>query len=222
MHPLFPEFISYLDQQDKENCIRVTLSHLENKTLDTVTLYNEILTPAQNTRLCQTELKEICIWEEHVRTSIVRTIIECCYPYIVRERDEKYGSSHKGKAVVLCPPEELHEIGARMVADFFILCGFNVIFIGANTPQDDILNAIKYTRPKYVAISVTNYYNLVAARNVVEKILDLKAAIYFQLILGGQACRRNPDTCWQLGTDRVLDSFEDIKKFTGGATGAIA
>ncbi len=221
MHPVFSEFISYLDRQDKEKCVSFILSLLESRTLDSLTLYNEILTPAQYARVRKTDQKEICIWEEHVRTSIVRTIIECCYPFIIKERDEKYGSSFSGKVIVLCPPEELHEIGARMVADFFTLCGFSVIFIGANTPKNDIINAIKSTQPRYVAISITNYYNLVATRNVVKEIVDLKDAFSFQVILGGQACQRNPDTCRQLGTDLILDTFEDIKGLAGGQTNVI-
>ena len=161
-----------------------------------------------------------CIWKEHIRTSIVRTIIECAYPYIIEERNKKYGPKPKGKAVVVCPPEELHELGALMVTDFFTLIGFSVTFVGANTPQDDIIHAIKYIKPDYVAVSITNYYNLVATRRLVLKIREMIKSTSFRLILGGQACRENPDVCEKLGADMVLQTFEEIEKLTRGTDDA--
>jgi MerR family transcriptional regulator, light-induced transcriptional regulator len=214
MHPLYSEFISTLDSLDKEKGLQLVLGKLDSRELDIVTLYNEILTPAQYEDLAKKAKEGNCIWQEHIRTSIVRTIIECCYPYVIRERDHKYVSAWKGKVVVVCPPEELHEIGARMVADYFTLCGFRVLFIGANTPQNDILNGIQYLRPEYVAVSVTSYFNLLATKNAIRKIMDLRDTLSFQVILGGQACRSNPAACNQTGADMILESFEDIRSLS--------
>jgi methanogenic corrinoid protein MtbC1 len=216
MHPLYDEFVSYLDAEDKEKCVQVVLSSLQNQSIDIVTLYNEILTPAMYADFCTEEEEEICIWKEHIRTSIVRTIIECGYPYIIEERNTKYGSSSKGRVVVVCPPGELHELGARMIADFFTLCGFNVTFVGANTPQSDIISAIKYVSPAYIAISITNYYNLVATRRLIIQIRSVKAGASFRIILGGQACQGNPDTCHEMGADMILHTFEEIEKLVKG------
>jgi MerR family transcriptional regulator, light-induced transcriptional regulator len=217
INPLYNEFITYLEGQEKEKCVLWVLAQLEKKTLDIVQLYNEIISPAQYSGFCRSEQKEISIWEEHVRTAIIRTIIECCYPFIFKEREELYGASYQGKVVILCPPGELHEIGARMAADFFSLCGFQVLFVGANTPLDDILNVIKYSQPKYVGISVTNQYNLIEARDGIVKILELKKDVpFFKLILGGQACRRNYEACLKLGADLILDTFNDIRNLNEG------
>ncbi len=157
MHRLFNEFIDQINRQHKEQCVQMVLSSLHTQNIDIVTLYNEVLTPALTNHACPPEHNEISIWEEHVRTSIIRTIIECCYPFVIKERDEKYHSAFKGRVAAVCPPDELHEIGIRMVADFFTLCGYNVDFVGANTPVKHIISAIKYIRPDYVAISITNY-----------------------------------------------------------------
>ncbi len=220
MHPLYDEFISYLDAEDKERSVRFVLSHLQDKSVDVLALYNEILTPAMYADFCTETEREICIWKEHIRTSIVRTIIECAYPFIIEERNTKYGPTSKGKAVIVCPPGELHELGARMVADFFTLCGFYVTFVGANTPRDDIVNAIKYINPAYVAISVTNYYNLVATRKLILQIRKISGSGPFRVILGGQACRGNPDSCREMGADMVLQTFEEIEKLAKGRDNA--
>jgi methanogenic corrinoid protein MtbC1 len=216
MNPYYTEFIEYLDQEDKESSVRWVLGKIQDNSIDVVTLYNEILTPALNVAFCKSDQKEICIWEEHIRTSIIRTIIECCYPYVIKERDDKYHSELKGKTLVVCPPGELHEIGARMIADFFILSGFRVVFVGANTPQDDIVNAVKYEKPEFVAISITNYFNLVEARTTIQRIADLKNSLTFKVILGGQACQANPTACRQFNPDLILHSFKDIKRLSEG------
>jgi len=121
--------------------------------------------------------------------------------------------------IVVCPTEELHEIGARMVTDFFTLCGYTATFIGANTPQDEIMEAIKYIQPVYVALSVTNNYNLIAARKAVQRISEQKEAFKFKVILGGQACRYQPAVCLEMGADMVLQTFKDIRSL-GGANNA--
>ena len=212
MNPIYNVFISYLDAEDKEKCVEFVLSNLQNQSIDIVTLYEDILSPAMHSDFCKEDEQDICIWKEHVRTSIVRTIVECAYPYVIKERDSKYGYSPGEKVLVVCPPEELHELGARMIADFFTICGFNTTFVGANTPQKDIITAVKVLDPTYVAISVTNYYNLVATKHFIMEIGDMKTDKSFQIILGGQACFRNLDTCHEMGINLILHTFEDIKK----------
>jgi len=217
---LYNEFISYLDRKQKADCVRFAVSHLSDGTLDVVTFYNDILTPSLYAEICTVTNSRICIWEEHVRTSIVRTVVENCYPYVIKERDEKYRYPHGGKTIITCPPEELHEIGARMVADFFTLCGFETTFVGANTPQEDIVSAIEYFEPDYVGVSVTNVYNLVATRKLLSGILEIKKKRSFTLILGGQACYSNQATCLKMEPDMIINSFEDIRKLAGGETNA--
>lgn len=216
MSSLYEGFLSYLDKDDRYGCVELVLTKLSNDEVDIVTLYEEILAPSLRESFCREKQRQICIWEEHVRTSIVRTVIECCYPYVVKERDHKYRAAPRGKVILACPTEELHEIGARMVADFFTLCGFDSIFIGANTPQVEILEAIEYVKPRYVAVSVSNHYNLIAARKMVLKIRELResSAAEFEIIVGGYAFTLNPDMDTCMGFDFLLATFEDIRKLT--------
>ena len=216
MHSLYDEFVASLEKREKENCVKVCLDYLANGAIDVVTLYEQILAPAMNTPSYGTNEGEVNIWEEHSRTSIVRTIIECCYPYVVKERNESYKSKKKGSVIVLCPTEEAHETGARMVADFFTVTGFDVIFIGASTPGDQTIDAINYFNPDYVAISITNAYNLLTTAKVVKKITDMKNSMNFKIILGGRACQTNPETCKRMNPDYILQTFDDIRNLAEG------
>ena len=216
MHFLYEQIQSCLSLENKHGCINIVLDELSNSRIDIVTLYNEILTPVLREKYCLKSDKEICIWEEHVRTSIIRTIIECCYSYVIDERDNKYRSALKGKVIVVCPTEELHEIGARMVSDFFTLSGFDTIFVGANTPQFEIIEAIEHIKPTYVAVSVTCHYNLLAARRTIKSIIDIrsKGGLDFTIVIGGYAFKKNPEMIDKIGADLLLDTFNDIKNLS--------
>ena len=187
--------------------------------MDVRTLYDEILRPAAIGRPFEKSEEGICIWKEHVRTSIIRTIIECSSRFVYKERKAKFGETKGETVVVVCPTEELHELGAKMVADFFTLCGYDVTFVGANTPQSQVLAGIGYVVPAYVAISVTNHYNLVAARKLVDNMKTLRTSkgLSFKIIVGGSAFERNPELAKEIGADQHLHGFDDIKALKGGA-----
>ena len=170
MHALYGEFMEYLDKEDKENCIKFIKDKLDKKELDIPTLYKEILEPSLNAFYCDVEEEKLCIWKEHIRTSIIRTIIEICYLYILKERKEKGAKLINQTVLIGCPAEEYHDTGARMIADIFTLYGFNAIFVGANTPREEIRDAINLLKPKFIGISVTISYNLVEAEKAISLI----------------------------------------------------
>jgi MerR family transcriptional regulator, light-induced transcriptional regulator len=222
MHPFYKEFLEHLQHAAKEWCVDKIMSMLSTGNIDIATLYNEILTPALNGVELGPVDDGLAVWKEHERTAIVRTIIENCYPYVIKERRKRYGSSVGQRVVIFCPTEELHEMGARMVADFFVLCSFEVTFIGANTPLGDILVGIGSVRPKYVALSVTNHYNLVAAGKAIERIAKLRkdTNLAFKIIVGGRAFEHNKELAAQMGADLHLTSLDDLSKLEGGNTDA--
>ncbi len=137
----FAHFKSLLDREDREGAVNYVIGSLQRDEVDIVTLYEQIIGPAINDMTCSIDGKW-CIWKEHVRTSIAATVLGCCYPYVMRERRERHAGD-RGKVIIACPPEEYHEIGARMVADLFTLCGHEVTFIGANTPNLEVATAVE-------------------------------------------------------------------------------
>lgn len=212
MNMYYKNFLEMIEEENKEGCVEFVLSKLESGDIDLITLYTEILEPSLNNMNCKVSEKNICVWKEHIRTSIVRTILECSYPYILKEKRKNNIKTDKGKVVVICPPEEYHDIGALIASNFYILNGFDTIFIGSNTPKEDFIEAINYINPEYVVISVTNYYNLVAVKAVVKAIRDT-AKYPVKIIVGGHAFNSNPEIYAHIGADRLLQTYEDIKKF---------
>lgn len=211
------EFMELLQHEKKQEAVEFALSLLKNGEMDVVTLYAQVLTPALNEMQCLLEDKRMCIWKEHVRTAIVRTIVECCYPYVIMERDKRGAPKHK-TAVIICPPEEYHDLGARMVADFFVICGYDAIFVGSNTPYGDFYNAAHIISPDIIAISISDYYNLVVTKMIIG---DLKGILAdsVKIIVGGSAVYDNDENYKMLGADFRAQTFEDIQKITADEVG---
>ena len=210
MNVSYTEFFQYFEKDDKEACVKLALDWLSSKTLDVRGLYEDVLKAALSQMTCNTADKNLCIWKEHVSTAIVRTIIECAYPYVTRERDARGNKGGAGKAAVICPDGEYHEIGARIVTDYFTILGYDTVFVGSSTPKEELLQAVRSIKPDIVAVSVTNYYNLVAAKRMIEAIRS-KTTENFLVIAGGQAFENNPDGAGEIGADRLIRSFEDME-----------
>lgn len=201
------EFKQILETENKEKAVEYALGLLNDNVMDVVSLYSEVLAPSLNNMYCSLSDKNVCIWKEHVRTAIVRTIVECCFSYVIEKRNSD-NPTKKGTAVILCPPEEYHDLGARMVSDYLTICGFDSIFVGSNTPYEDFYNASERIKPKIIAISVSNYYNLVVTKKIIE---DLRKKTESKIIVGGYAFSMNSSNSTLVGADYFAENFDDIK-----------
>lgn len=210
----YDEFKALLEDEDKEACIDWALKKLESGDIGVVDLYASVLTPALNSIVCKEEDEAMCIWNEHVKTNIVRAIVECAFPYVVKARNDQSPEPKNTLVLVLCPPDELHDLGARMVADYFTIAGFKATFIGSNTPQKAILAAIKTTQPRFVAISVSNPYHVFKTQKIIAEIKSVGNE-GLEIILGGSALKNKPELFKQLDGDRHLNDFNDIMNLGG-------
>jgi len=206
MNKKYQKIIEYIHDENRDEAVILTLELLENGDIDIVTLYEKVLAYALNTINCDLEPEE-CIWKEHIKSAIVRSIIEVSYPYIIKGKNEV---EKNGKRIlIVCPSEEYHEIGAKMAHDFFLLSGYDSIFVGANTPLEEILNAIKFLKVDCIAISVTNYYNIVTARKIIDRIKSEYPSV--QIYIGGNAFA-SKEARNQITYDKHLTTFKSIRE----------
>lgn len=208
MKKLYSNILSALQAEDKPEAVRLSLQALENNEISIVDLYQEILAPALASIIEEYRADEDLIWREHVRSGIIRTIIELSYPYVLEQRKPLTPDSQK--VIVMCPEFEDHELGAKMASDFFKLEGFDSTFIGARTPLSTTLKAIDIVKPKYLVISVTNYFNLFSVKKLIEKIKK-ETDHDVLIVIGGRAVSSNPLAAAEVGADIQLLNYEDIK-----------
>lgn len=212
MKEFYNEVLFALQAEDKEQAVMLCMNALKEEKISVVDLYEKILSPGLASVVDEYPIIEDLIWREHVRSGIVRTIIESAYPYILEQRKEPNGQ----KVIVLCPEFEEHELGARMVADFFRLEGFSATFVGARTPVNTIHKAIDIVQPNYLVISVTNFYNFVSVKKTIEDIRE-KSTHDLTIVVGGRAISANPEAVEFVGADFELNGYEAIKELREGA-----
>lgn len=105
-------------------------------------IYINVFQPVQYEigRLWQTN--KISVAQEHYCTAATQMIMAQLYPYLFTgERREK-------KMVVTCVPGELHEMGARVVADFFEMNGWDTYYLGANMPISGVIKSLSDVKPE--------------------------------------------------------------------------
>lgn len=214
MQELYDKLLLSLQEENKEKALNICLTALEEKKIYVVELYENLLTSALNSIIDEFPHDEDLIWREHVRSGIIRSIVEAAYPYVLEERDA-LGGKDKGNVIVMCPAYEDHDLGARMIADFFTIAGYKSTFIGAKTPINTILKAVEMVSPQYLCISVTNYYNLISTKKTVESIKSSRDED-ITILVGGSAFKSNPHAVEEVGGDYLFKSFKDILDFSKG------
>jgi methanogenic corrinoid protein MtbC1 len=109
------------------------------------------------------------------------------------------GQCEKGRALVSAAPNEFHELGARMVADFLEMDGWDVRYLGANTPAPELISMVAATDPDLVLLSVGMSFNLGRTEALIRR---LKASGgRFKTMVGGLAFLHAQDAWRQVGAD---------------------
>lgn len=207
-HEWFNEFMTYLKAEDKAASVNYALGLIEKNEVTIEELYLDILAPSLVFFQCEEKDEDICIWKEHFRTSVIRTILESCYSHVLKRLE--HVKQNGIKIMVLTPAFEYHEIGAIMNTHFMLLEGFNAYYIGANTPKVEILSALRAYHPDFIALSVTNPYNIVVTKQTTDEIKRFFPEV--GIILGGQAFK-DPKHVENLQYDYILNTLDDLKAF---------
>ena len=129
------EYLDLLLHGDRNQAGRLILNKAEDG-MHVKDIYLHVFQPTQYEigRLWQTN--RIGVAQEHFCTAAAQTIMSQLYPFVF--------SAHKTgrRLAAACVGGELHEIGARMLADFFEMDGWDTYYLGANTPSDAVVRTI--------------------------------------------------------------------------------
>jgi MerR family transcriptional regulator, light-induced transcriptional regulator len=162
-------------------------------------------------RLWQTN--EIGVADEHLATAITQMIMSQLYPLLFS------GPRREQTFVSACVGGELHEIGARMVADFFEMDGWKTYYLGANTPVSGIVKTICDRKADVAGISVTISFNLAAAKEVIQAIRSEAGCRGTKVIVGGYPFRVAPDLWKTIGADGCAANAADAIALAGRLVG---
>ena len=144
----------------------------------------------------------ITVDTEHYCTSVTQMAMAQLYPSLF----ESPRCSHS--ILCACPGTELHEMGARMVADLFENAGWDSVYLGAAVPVEFLLNSVEENQPDLVALSVTMPQHLVACREAVEAIKAKFPSI--RVAVGGKAFESTHDIWAQWPVDYYTKDAREL------------
>ena len=151
------------------------------------------------------QMNQISVAQEHYCTAATQLAMAQLYPYI-------FSAERSGRRLVAtCVSGELHEIGARIVADLFEMEGWDTYYLGANTPTQSILTVLKERRPDLLTISATMTFHV---RGVADLIAHVRAADLgrrIAVMVGGYPFNATPELWRRVGADgSAPDALEAI------------
>ena len=187
-------FMTLLLQGDTQGCLGIVDKSILTAE-DLKYFYLHVIWPALYSIGHLWEANHISVAEEHVATAIVGRVMASLYPRFA------LFDITKGKAIVSAGPNEFHEVGARMVADFMEMDGWDVTYLGANTPADVLLDTLKQNKPFVVALSVATVFNLESALQLIRMIKNDPETTGIKVMVGGLAFYGMPQLWQTIGAD---------------------
>lgn len=150
------------------------------------------------------------VWEEHLASAAIRTIVETLYPEVRRQASAR---PRLGMAAVFaCPQDEAHDLGLRMLSDRFDLAGWDVFWLGADTPAGEIASAAETVGAGLIVLSASTHFHRVRIRALLD---GLQAELPdVRVVVGGPAFTRD---CCGLEDEEVLRPEEFLGRDSGRA-----
>ena len=144
-------------------------------------LYTEVFQPVMIEVGDRWEAGTLSVAHEHLASEVTMSLISEVAEHARR------GPEGGRLAIVACSPGERHCMGGKMLSILLEASGWEVLYLGATVPLEDIVSLADSEVPDVVALSTTMAANLPHVRETVPALHDLPEPPL--VALGGQAYR---------------------------------
>jgi methanogenic corrinoid protein MtbC1 len=166
-------------------------------------IYLQVLQAAQYEIGRLWHMNKITIAQVHYCTAVTQSIISRLYPHV-------FSAERNGRRLVAtCAEGEEHEIGIRMVSDFFEMEGWDTYYLGAGTPPKSVVRAIVEKRADLLLVSVTMALHLSKAKQLIGLVRGSDACRGIKVLLGGHTFNIVPNLWRKIGADGYARDAND-------------
>ena len=176
-------------------------------------IYLHVFQPAQYQVGRLWQINEISVAQEHYCTAATQLIMSQLYPQLFATE------KGAGTLVATCVAGDLHEIGLRMVTDFFELEGWDTFYLGANMPPEAVVDTVVKRHADLLAISATISLHLGAVRQLIRMVRARAECRHVKILVGGYPFLVAPELWRQVGADGCASNALEA---TGMATQLLA
>jgi methanogenic corrinoid protein MtbC1 len=188
-------YLKALVEGDRKAARLLILSALEDG-ISVRDIYLNVLQPVlyEVGRLWQ--IDEISVAREHFCTAATQLIMSLLQRHADPEQEPD------GRTIVTtCVAGDQHEIGVRMVADFFEMAGWNSYYLGANTPTDSVIDEVIERKADVLGVSATMIYHIPAVADLIQAVRRAPECKQVKILVGGYPFRRDCRLWLAVGAD---------------------
>ncbi len=194
LSPLAHLYFASLLRADRQAAGRLVLDSVDAGT-GIRDVYLNVFEPAQHEVGRLWQMNRVTVAQEHYCTAATQLVMSQLYPRL-------FGGERNGRRLVAaCVASDLHEIGARMVADFFEMDGWDTFYTGAGTPHDAVVAALVAQRAELLAVSATIASHVNDVARLIAAVRAHPACGAVKILAGGHAFNRLPGLWREVGAD---------------------
>jgi methanogenic corrinoid protein MtbC1 len=188
------KYLQFLLQGKRHLASQLILQEVDNN-ISIKELYLQVFQPVQYEIGRLWQLNKISVAQEHHCTAATQMIMSQLYPKI-------FGYPRNGhRLVATCISGDLHEVGIRMVADFFEMEGWDTFYLGANTPIESIIRAIRDQEANLLIVSATMAYHVRAVADLIQAVRRDTTLKHVKIMVGGYPFNVAPELWKAIGAD---------------------
>lgn len=158
-------------------------------------IYLQVFQPVQKEIGRLWQMNQVSVAQEHFCTAATQLIMSQLYPYIFSTQ------KNNRRMVATCVGGELHEIGMRMVADFFEMEGWDTYYVGANMPLASVLQTIRERNADLLAISATMTFHVSRVSEMIALVRAAEGGSRLPILVGGYPFNIAPQLWRTVGAD---------------------
>ncbi len=209
-HRLAAEYLLAILQGDRVRASRVVVGAVSAGQVSVPEAFTEVFVPVQKELGRMWHMGEVNVAEEHFSTATTLMVMSQILPLAKV-------MPPNGKVMLAASVEDnAHDLGLRMVADFFEIAGWRVVYLGASVPADDLAAGVRDFQADVVAISAALPVHLRAVEDTIA-VLRSRAqrgtgsatAKPFKILVGGNAFADVPDAWKLVGADGFARSAKE-------------
>lgn len=166
-------------------------------------IYLHVFQPSQREIGRLWQINQMSVAQEHYCTAVTQLIMSQLYSNI-------FNTPKNGRRLVaMCVGNELHEIGLRMVTDFFEMDGWDTYYLGSNTPASSVVQTLTERKADVLAVSATMTFHVQLVTDLIEQVRAVDNIRHIKILAGGYPFNIDPELWRHVGADGYASSAED-------------
>ncbi|MGB0683359.1 MAG: cobalamin B12-binding domain-containing protein [Magnetovibrionaceae bacterium] len=185
--------------------------------MDLKAVYLKVLQPAlwEIGRLWQ--VNQLSVAQEHYVTAATQLLMARLHGRLFEAGQAR--SLDRPRVIAACCAGEQHEMGIRMITDFFELADWDTQYLGGNVPTEALVDMLAGPEATVFCLSATIGYHLDEVAEVIQSVRARPSLDNVRIMVGGRPFNVDPGLYLKVGADAHARDAEDAVSIAKGLIG---